>query len=161
IVGGRAYASRLEADARERLRDEAATLAAAIDDFVASRRHAIEELALMLDVDRGQGPRQPDRVLGDYELAYEDFITILAADATGPVVAAGRRGQAGAAVAAHSVAGRDYFAATLKDGHAHVSGVFRDRSFGIEPIVAIAAPRRDARGRITGIVEGSFDPRKL
>lgn len=95
---------------------------------------------------------------------YRDYLTTLAADASGDIVAATALmdGQPQRIMdLAHNVTDRPYFAAPMRDGGAYVSDVFRGRGLGADPIVAISHAVDGADGQRWGIVEGSLDLRTL
>jgi flagellar biogenesis protein FliO len=87
------------------------------------------------------------------------FISMLVADTTGRVVGATLADAAGRIEARHNaglVADRTYFRAIMEGRASYVSGAFRGRGLGTDPIVAISAPLRDVRGRVVGVLEASL-----
>ena len=135
------------------------TLAFRVDRDIDMHVSAIETFAELTRV-----PRRPTALLTADELEsflrrHPSFLTLLAADANGTVVA--RAGQAirraNARPGPAKVDDRDYFREPLRTGTSYVSGLFRGRGIGTDPIVAISAPLRNDQGDIIGVVEGSLN----
>ncbi|HEY4302901.1 MAG TPA: ATP-binding protein [Gemmatimonadaceae bacterium] len=159
VVAGRAYARRLEADAERRLNDEAASLSAAIDDYVVMHRETLGRLATTIERERRMMPSaSPAEPLAEYHAAHGDFITLFVTDHNGRIVAAHHRinGIVADAVGG-SVADRPYFQNVIQLDAPYISRVFRARELGNDPVVAISTPIHDRAGHVTGIVEGSLD----
>jgi PAS domain S-box-containing protein len=147
-----------ESEARDRLADTAFHIAAHIDAYIEQHASAVSSCSFALG-GLAKTPSQMERTLQAHHAAFDGFITMLAADREGNVVAASPAGLA--ARGATNVADRDYFRTPLQTGRSFTSEVFRGRGFGTDPIVALSAPWRDADGRILGVVEGSLNLNKL
>jgi signal transduction histidine kinase len=97
--------------------------------------------------------------LVDALAASAGFLTMLATDSTGTIVAVApvrRADGSDALLPRRSAADREYFRRPKAEGVDHLSGVFQGRGFGSDPIVAVASPVHDAGGRFLGVVEGSL-----
>jgi signal transduction histidine kinase len=101
------------------------------------------------------------RVAADLNVAHArapHFITMLAADTSGAIIATSMRGEAGGAQLAagvRSIADRDYFSVPLSTGLPYFSGVFQGRGLGQDIIFATSAPVINHAGDRTGVIEGS------
>ncbi len=82
------------------------------------------------------------------------LLTALATDARGMVLHAepASRLPSGSS----TVADRSYFIGTRDSGGPYSSDAFVGRRLGSDPLVAVAAPIRDARGRFAGVVQGAI-----
>ena len=101
-----------------------------------------------------------DRLLDHYHEVYGGFITMLAADVRGTMLAASPRTMPdGRKVlqTSQSIADREYFRAAISGRDVFVSPVFRGRGFGNDPIIAISAPVLDDKGEPVMVVEGSLN----
>ena len=83
----------------------------------------------------------------------QGFLTLLVTDAQGRLI---DFHAPGSQVAPAPVDDRDYFIRPRDTGLPFVSGVFRGRGFGSDPLVAVSAPYFDDAGRFRGVVEGSL-----
>ena len=162
IVGGRTYAKRLEADARTRMQGRATALAAEVDQHVRKHRQVIDMLAQEVDrsmpLDRAASL---DTLLASYGRTYQGFLTMMAADSTGTIIASFRSKPSLVKRVGLRIDDRDYFRSPMATGKSYISGVFLGRGFGTDPIVSISAPVHDRRGRVVGIVQGSLDPTRF
>jgi len=142
------------------LEDASAAIRRDIDDYLQSASRAMTAAA-------AQGPSvwvedadRADAALRGVHGVYPAFLTMLAADRSGRIVAASL-GSAHTGVDLEdqplSVADRPYFQRPMEDGGTYVSDVFLGRGFGSDPIVAVSAAVEEADGTRTGIVEGSLD----
>lgn len=147
-----------ESEARDRLADTAFHIAAHIDTYIEQHASAVASCSFALG-GLARTPAEMERALRAHHAAFDGFITMLAADREGNVVAASPAGLA--AHGATNIADRDYFRTPLRTGRSYTSDVFRGRGFGTDPIVALSAPWRGADGRILGVVEGSLNLNKL
>lgn len=102
------------------------------------------------------------RMAADLKVAHAqapNFITMLAADASGAVIATSIRGEAGTpppVVGVRSIADREYFSVPLSTGSVYISDVFQGRGIGRDILFAISAPVINHAGDRTGIIEGSW-----
>jgi diguanylate cyclase (GGDEF)-like protein/PAS domain S-box-containing protein len=147
--------TRLTAEARQ-----VALLASGLLD-----RHlaAITELA---DAAAGAplDPPELQRRLDLLRRHHPAFLTLLAADRSGALVAASpaQRADGSPALATPGgVADREYFRVPMARGGSYVSDVFRGRGFGSDVIVAVSAAIDGPGGERVGIVEGSLDLRRF
>lgn len=135
------------------------TLASRVDRDIDMHVAAIETFAELTGVPRRLTPSLTHDELESFRRRHPSFLTVLAADVNGTVVA--RAGQAiqrlNSGTHAATVSDRDYFREPLRTGISYVSGLFRGRGIGTDPIVAISAPLRDHDGNIIGVVEGSLN----
>lgn len=164
LVGGllaaRTFEERALSEARSNLEATARDLAAQVAQHVAGGMSLIERLA-----DRQIGTNgftHADRLGRELAQARSQggfFLTVLAADARGTLVAgANPAGTAlpGAPGSRISIADRDYFSVPMTSGRSYVSGVFRGRGFGSDLLVALSTPVISQEGARIGIIEGSM-----
>lgn len=94
---------------------------------------------------------------------YSKFLTMLAANRKGDIVAATdyRSGPLKVIreITGDNIADREYFRAPMSDGRPFISNPFLGRSLGNDPIVAISAVLIGDAGERAGIVEGSLNLR--
>lgn len=134
-------ASRLAATAEANARE--------IDGFLEARVAALELLA----ESRATAGELDDSAGWATDLArlrrhYPAFSTLLVTDREGAL-----RLSVPAVPGTHRLADRDYFSGPRRSDRAQVSGVFRGRPMGLNPLVALSAPlHRD--GRFDGVVGG-------
>jgi two-component system, sensor histidine kinase len=84
---------------------------------------------------------------------YPGFVSLLATDARGEVVAiAADQVPAGSS----NVADRAYFREPRRSGRSYVSGAFRGRRLGNELIVAVSTPLTGPGAAFAGVIEGSL-----
>lgn len=89
---------------------------------------------------------------------YPEFLTFLAADAQGQIIASFPQDllQKAQLTGRDSVSDRSYFTQPRNHGRAYISPVFKGRGFGSDYIVALSAPVYDNDNTFIGIVEGSL-----
>jgi two-component system, sensor histidine kinase len=135
----------------ERLAEVAIQAGREVDDYLDHHRSALQTLADQL----GHAAVPMDAAVTPWLRAVHDgrtgFLTMIAVDASGSVVAAVPRFVPGL-----DVSDRDYFTQLAVGRPWFVSGAFRGRGLGDDPIVAIAARIEDERGRFLGIVQGAL-----
>lgn len=140
--------------AAERLRTLSQWTARDIDDFVGVHRAALQVLASRHTGERTVAdlPRwQADfRRLRD---GYPAFASLLLTDARGRVLASDPPPPG---KGASSVQDRASFAEARRTGQVQVSGVFRGRVLGEDPLVAVSAPV-NIDGRFAGVVAASMN----
>ncbi|MFN7935077.1 MAG: response regulator [Bryobacteraceae bacterium] len=142
-----------------RLRDAASEISAELGWRL--NQHAEAVGAAALAVEQSSHPHQEalNRILKVWHAQYPGFLTMIATDAEGRVIAAHPRTLADGRdyfATVHSVADRSYFREPKANGKPHISRVFRGRGFGADPIVALSTPYR-LSGRFGGVIEGSLD----
>ena len=136
---------------------------AAVEQFIDKHVAGITSAASVISSANRFDEQQMTQWLLVYHSVYDDFLTMLHADANADIVAAtsNMTGFLGAIadLQAHNVSDREYFRSPMSDGLPFVSKVFQGRNLGRDPIVAVSAPLRDDTGRSVGIIEGSLDLR--
>ena len=132
-----------------RLDARAEQLAMATSAQVLGHRDAIAQAARMLP-EVGAAA-----TLERTSTTYPGFLSLLATDREGAVIAAMRRTETARATGT-SVADRRYFIDTRAQGQATVSPVFRGRGIGTDIIVAVAAPYSRTEGSFDGIAQGAL-----
>lgn len=103
-----------------------------------------EELAQRLETLRGE---------------FGGFLTLLAADTRGEIIAAAPATSASGEPLAHRgifITDRPYFHEPMTNGRPFMSEVFQGRGFGGDLIVAVSAPVLDAHGQPALLLEGSL-----
>ncbi|MBX3738286.1 MAG: response regulator [Candidatus Didemnitutus sp.] len=139
----------LTRDAKEAARDIA-------NDLGAHQR------ALALAVRQTGANAAPEEIAQRLETVRREFggfLTLLAADAHGEIIAAAPATSAtGEPIANRGVfiADRAYFREPMASGRPFMSEVFQGRGFGGDLIVAVSEPVLDARGQPTLLLEGSL-----
>lgn len=93
--------------------------------------------------------------------SYSNFLTMLATDRRGQVIAA-TSNMSGFLTNVpdlylHDVSDRSYFREPMANGDNHISDVFLGRDLGQDPIVAISSPFFDPNGDTAGVIEGSLN----
>jgi diguanylate cyclase (GGDEF)-like protein len=92
---------------------------------------------------------------------YGNFLTMLATDRDGQVVAATSNMSGFLSnvpdLYLHDVSDRSYYFEPMANGEVHVSDVFLGRDLGQDPIVAISAPFFDKDRNAVGVLEGSLN----
>jgi hypothetical protein len=134
-----------------RLVDVAVQAGREVDDYLEHHRAALQTLADQLSharvpMDGGLTPW-----LQAVHAGRPGFLSMIAVDASGTVVAAVPRHVPGL-----DVSDRDYFTHLAAGRPWFVSGVFRGRGLGSDAIVAISARVHDEDGRFLGIVQGAL-----
>jgi hypothetical protein len=128
-----------------------------MDEHLERHRLAITTLATALEMAGRPGPSALREWLASVHERYPGFVSIMATDSAGRVVAVTPPDALGPAGSV-DVSDRDYFQVPAWGYRtSFVSNAFRGRGQRKIPIVAISAPVYDAAGRFTGIVEGSLD----
>ena len=160
LLAARTFEQQILVEARENLKSTAQRVQALIARQLAGGTATLQELAA----------RQSDRewFLDSARLAQElaavhaqskIFVTLLAADSVGKVVAATPPASVAGGLAPRvlqRVVDREYFAVPMETGRSHVSGVFRGRGFGQDVLVAVSAPVVARSGERIGVIEGSI-----
>lgn len=155
VVGLWYEGSRSRALLGERMTLVAQSTAREIDEFVAVHLAAVVVMAER----RTQSGSVDDVAQWRADMAglrrhYPGFTGLLVADRTGTVVAVASDVQPVGTGAL--VADREYFRVPRDSRRAHVSGGFRGRATGGQPLIAVSAPLYDRDGRFAGVAEGSI-----
>lgn len=127
-----------------------------LTEYVGSYRTALEAFGRVAVDGRQPDTGRMQRLLTAFHRQYPGFVSMMATDSGGTVVAASPQWRFDGRESTHSAADRHYFREAIQ-GKSFISGVFQGRGFGNDPIVAVSTPWRDDRGRIGGVVEGSLD----
>jgi hypothetical protein len=157
---GAFQAVRSRAAAEDRLQEAARSVSSQVGGYVQGHLGAITAVAAALSPAGTLNVGNLNLALARFHAAFPGFITMLFADSSGRVVAAHPLVSAsGDSILSQglSVADREYFRHPMATGAAFLSGAFRGRGFGADPIVALSAPVAGARGGFAGVVEGSLD----
>jgi two-component system, sensor histidine kinase len=141
-----------------RLSAVAEQLGNGISLFFESHMSAIEQIAAQSFSE--EDPEALDRRLEATRQAFPSFITLLATDASGQIIAAAPS-EMRSVVAGQSVADRSYFQVPKSSGRPYISGVFQGRGFGNDRIVACSTPLFAKDGSFAGVVEGSVSVERL
>lgn len=163
VLAARA-AAQAEQRAAATLHDMALGLTSQLDELFGEHR---KDLAVLAQTLGAVGALEADPVaaaLESHHSVYDDYLTMLVANAEGTIVTAtalvAGRAQRIAGLE-HNVADRPYFRVPMREGGGYVSDVFRGRGLGNDAIVAISHVIADRDGAAAGIVEGSLDLRAL
>lgn len=134
------------------LASSAQITARAIDSFLEEHRRAI--VALANSIEPGSSPESRLRTFHE---TYPSFLTLILTDSTGRITAGQPSTTAdGRRVSGIDVSDRDYFRAAISEDRPYMSGAFRGRGFGRDPIVALSAPVKRDEATV-GVVEGSLN----
>ncbi len=157
------YGNALDHQERRRTGDQlsgiAKTLARDLDAYLLHHLATLESCAAAIE-ENGADPFFAARLLSRIHAGHPEFRTMLAADATGRVIASSPdTDPAGQSLAAArvSVSDRDYFTNPMASGLPFASEVFIGRVFGQDPIIALSAPWKRPDGSTAGIIEGSLN----
>ena len=148
-----------------RLVDTADAAAAAVTSMLDKQRAGIASAARAVSVQNNAQSVPLTQWLMLFHGIYDDFLTMLATDAKGNIVAAtslvnDRPAPIGELIL-ENVSDRPYFTVPMRDNRPFISNVFQGRGLGSDPIVAVSAPLRDAAGRPRGVLEGSLNLRRF
>ena len=146
-----------------RLEETASSVAYAVDRYIDKHVSGIESVASAISDSDELSPESIERALLLYHAVYKDFLTTLATNSAGDIVAA-TNSMSGPLHAVDELRGfnvsdREYYRGPMESDRPFVSTPFRGRDLGSDPIVAISAPLSDAEGGFQGVVEGSMNLR--
>jgi len=146
-----------------RLEETASSMAYAVDRYLDKHVSGIASAASAISGSGELSVNSVERSLLLYHAVYDDFLTTLATNSNGDIVAA-TNAMSGPLRAVDELKGfnvsdREYYKEPLASGRPFVSTPFRGRDLGSDPIVAISAPLSDAEGNFLGVVEGSMNLR--
>lgn len=150
----RSAQANLARDAAEAARDIA-------DDL---RVHRLALSVAVRDTRPDSSPAEIASRLESIRQEHRGFLTLLAADNRGAIIAAAPAiGPNGEPVANGrlNVADRSYFREAMRTGRPFLSEVFQGRGFGADLIVALSEPVLDRSGRPQLVLEGSLNLRAL
>ena len=157
ILIGHRESRQQEAEAAHRLQNASGAIAREVDNYLIKHEQALVMLARTIEETQSYDAAQINRLLEQHHANYQGWITMLATDAEGKMMAGSlHRRSDGQAVPLSNVSDRAYFRQPKTTGQSFISDVFPGRGFGTDPIVAISCPIfRD--GQFQGIVEGSLN----
>jgi signal transduction histidine kinase/DNA-binding response OmpR family regulator len=164
IAHGRSFVAYENDRALRSLTERANNIAAQVEGYLRQHRDAVISLAGELSRTGLFRPADLRAMLDQQRQIYGGFLTMLAADARGAIVAASSPDAQPAGLREdpiRSVADRPYFQEAAAGKQNYISDVFLGRGLGQDPIVAISTPVTGTRGRFLGIVEGSLDLRRF
>jgi hypothetical protein len=155
----RVFEARLKFDALARLRSAAAGVRDRVDNNLLTHQRAIQSLVFAIENSRTEQPAELNRVLQNLHRQFPGFITMVAADRNGALVASNplTRLEDREPLPKANVSDREYFQAAIRSGQPFISDAFEGRGFGSDPIVAISAPVMDSSGKPRLVVEGSLN----
>jgi len=162
IVVGRNFDQTLRRVAEEALTRDAREAARDIDNDLGDHRRA-----LALAVRQTSATATPEEIAQRLETLrreFSGFLTLLAADARGEIIAAApATSTTGEPLAQRGIliSDRRYFREPMRSGRPFMSEVFQGRGFGGDLIVAVSAPVLDAQGKPALLLEGSLKLREL
>lgn len=158
LIGARVLDDERARDTRI-VTDAAQSVAAQIDAYVARHVAGVRGAAEAVAIDGRTDEGRLDTWLLRFHPIYPDFLTMIVVAGDGRVLA-GTFAHAGrpriAPTERTNVADRDYLRVPMGLGRDYVSGAFRGRGFGTDPLVAISSPIVIG-GRPWGVVEGSLN----
>ena len=147
-----------------RLAETAEAIAYRTEEYLDLHRQAMAALAVGISLEVKEDPRALDVWLERHRTAYPGFLTMIATDAEGRIIAASPPvGSDGRPIARSGleVADRSYFRRPRETGLPYVSEAFQGRGFGNAPIVAVSAPILGVKREFRGVVEGSLNLQAL
>ncbi|MBZ5600833.1 MAG: PAS domain-containing protein [Acidobacteriia bacterium] len=133
-----------------------------IDDYIDRHTQAVDALARIVPPEHRRNPAVWREAIRTFRENYPGFLTMLVANQNGNVMMAIRPdGALVRSPGAGDVGDREYFRRAMQSPEPFVSGTFRGRGLGTDPLVAVARAYVDTAGKPAGIVEGSLDLQKL
>jgi PAS domain S-box-containing protein len=160
VMDGRNSARDKELETAARFEETAAALGNGIESGLSAYVTQLRLVAMPLSGANAVDPQAAQRRLSEASALFPGFLTMLAADRNGEIIAAIPKQNAdGRPIFSpgDTVRDRDYFQEPMRSNLPFISGVFVGRGFGQDLIVAISAPVADASGNAVGIVEGSLN----
>ncbi len=159
LFQSRHFERNLQREWEGKLKDTASSISAELRWQLEKHVDAVAAAATLLEE---RGGKSPDQLLEVWHKRYPGFLTMIATDELGRLIAAHPRVLTGGGDPrfVHVVSDRSYFREPKASGRPHVSHAFRGRGFGTDPIVAISAPYQRNR-QFAGVVEGSLDLTRL
>ena len=157
---GRTLAERQTAEAGQQLLKAAATAQQMIEDYVRQHSLALSTLARQFDTQRGGSDAAVQSALVVSHGQYRSFVSLLAADATGQVIAVSPAGGVAGEDSARlgqSIGGRDYFRRAMAEDAPFISDVFAGHGAEEGPVVAISVRHRRIDGSAAGVIEGTLN----
>jgi signal transduction histidine kinase/ActR/RegA family two-component response regulator len=156
---GRLLAERHTDQAGQQLLKAAGTVQQMVEDYVRQHSLALSTLARQLDGQRTAGDPATQTALNISHGQYRSFVTLLAADRNGQVIATSPAGDPVAEDSprpGQSIAGQEYFRRALAEEAPFLSGVFARSGPDEGPVMAISVRQRRPDGSAAGVVEGTL-----
>ena len=150
-----------ETEVGRQLQSQASLVGRSLDGYLQLHQASITSLAESLRQSGWPEPGPAAQLLATHQRAYRGFLTLLAADSDGLIVAAAPSARFDNRSSSVSIRDREYFRIPSSTGRNFLSGVFKGRGFGTDPIVALSAPIPGDNGKPVGVVEGSLNLRAL
>ncbi|SDD24703.1 SpoIIE family protein phosphatase [Aquimonas voraii] len=157
IAGAGDYLVRLH-QAKTSLGAAVTAASADLDLFLVAHRSAVQQLAAEFARSPGDESDLVERLRRTRE-AFPGFLTMLATDAEGLVIAGSfdnRTGIDRTIWHRADVSDRAYFQQPRRTRTSLVTGVFQGRGFGDDALCAVSAPIQSADGGFAGVVQGSI-----
>jgi len=151
------HANRLEDEAGAHIHEAVSRVVSQSNSFIDKHRAAVVTMAGVLERDPKLDLSHANAVLEEFHKVYPTFRTLALIGTNGivqtasPLVAPNGTNMVGV-----SLADRPYFKETMASGHLYVSDVFMSRQMGVDPIIAVAVPVRNADGSMRGIAYASL-----
>ncbi|MCG8435741.1 MAG: response regulator [Gammaproteobacteria bacterium] len=165
LFQGKTLVNQQTADAEMNLVGSTVAINNEIENYINDHLHTIMLIADFFSETGYQDTEKLNQLLEKFHTQYDGFLTMLAADADGIIIAAHPitplDPDEPIDILGMSIADRSYFTIPRDMGTSFISDVFLGRGFGTDPIVAVSAPVLDKEGRFIGIVEGSINLEKL
>lgn len=133
-------------------------------DYLIYNHRSIESMARSFNPINFDDSEAATRFLEKQHQLYPAFLTMLAANSSGRIVAGFPSVNANGepiALLNLDISDRDYFSEAMDRKEPYMSGAFRGRGFGTDAIVAMSAPVFVANDLPVGIIEGSLNLRRL
>ncbi len=156
---GRILAERQTDQAGQHLLKAAGTVQQMVEDYVRQHSLALNTLARQLDSQRTAGDSVVQSALNISHGQYRSFVSLLAADRAGQVIATSPVGgpvSEDSPRPGQSVAGQEYFRRALAEDAPFLSGVFARTGAEEGPAMSISVRQRRADGSAAGVIEGTL-----
>ncbi len=147
---------RMQYEAGGHVLEAVARVTTELDNYIDRNQEGLVAMGTVLDAEKLEGPEN-QRLLEKFHALYPEFRTLAVVDMSGIIMAADPlRGPKGRLILGISLADREYVQKTIATRKAFVSDVFRAREMGIDPIVMLTVPVRNAKGEMVGVAGGSL-----
>jgi signal transduction histidine kinase len=150
------HANRLEGEAGAHIHEAVARVVSQSNGFIDKHRAAVVTMAGVLERDPKLDLSHAAAVLEEFHKVYPTFRTLAFIGVNGRILTSNPRTGPGGSLIGASLADRPYFKVTMETGRPYISDVFMSRQMGIDPIIAVVAPVRNADGSIRGVAYASL-----
>jgi diguanylate cyclase (GGDEF)-like protein/PAS domain S-box-containing protein len=158
LVGAELYMHAQRSVPQQRLSSASRAVAIATSAFLDEHRRLVALAARGAEAMEGAGPEALDAWLAHTRETAPGLLTLILAGPDGTIVASDPVLTVdGRPIRGMSVADRLYFRVPMETGRPYLSGAFRGRGFGTDPIVAVSEPVGGTADGPAGVVEGSLD----